>query len=64
MTGMTMPQQTWYGAAAGYLATWMAMMVPMMLPSFVATARPRPMLWARGGMASGWACGAAAPAAA
>ncbi|MBA3895145.1 MAG: DUF2182 domain-containing protein [Gemmatimonadales bacterium] len=35
MTGMTMPQQTWYGAAAGYLATWMAMMVPMMLPSFV-----------------------------
>ncbi len=30
-----MPQQTWYGAAAGYLGMWMAMMVPMMLPSFV-----------------------------
>jgi predicted metal-binding membrane protein len=30
---MTMPQQTWYGAAAGYLGMWMAMMVPMMLPS-------------------------------
>ena len=39
MTGMTMPQQTWYGAAAGYLGMWMAMMVPMMLPSLV------PMLW-------------------
>jgi predicted metal-binding membrane protein len=35
MTGMTMPQQTWYGAAAGYLEMWMAMMVPMMLPSLV-----------------------------
>jgi predicted metal-binding membrane protein len=35
MTGMSMPQQTWYGAAAGYLAMWMAMMVPMMLPSLV-----------------------------
>ena len=35
MTGMTMPQQTWYGAAAGYLGMWMAMMVPMMLPSLV-----------------------------
>lgn len=35
MTGMTMPQQTWYGAAAGYLMMWMAMMVPMMLPSLV-----------------------------
>jgi predicted metal-binding membrane protein len=32
---MTMPQQTWYGAAAGYLGMWMAMMVPMMLPSLV-----------------------------
>ncbi len=30
-----MPQQTWYGAAAGYLGMWMAMMVPMMLPSLV-----------------------------
>ena len=35
MTGMSMPQQTWYGAAAGYLGMWMAMMVPMMLPSVV-----------------------------
>jgi len=35
MTGMTMPQHTWYGAAAGYLGMWMAMMVPMMLPSLV-----------------------------
>jgi len=35
MTGMTMPQQTWYGAVAGYLGMWMAMMVPMMLPSLV-----------------------------
>src|SRR6266511_1069023 len=35
MTGMTMPEQTWYGAAAGYLGVWMAMMVPMMLPSLV-----------------------------
>jgi len=35
MTGMTMPQQTWYGAAAGYLGMWMAMMLPMMLPSVI-----------------------------
>jgi predicted metal-binding membrane protein len=35
MTGMDMPQHTWYGAAAGYLGMWMAMMVPMMLPSLV-----------------------------
>jgi predicted metal-binding membrane protein len=35
MTGMTMPHETWYGAAAGYLGMWMAMMVPMMLPSLV-----------------------------
>ena len=35
MTGMTMPQHTWYGGAAGYLGMWMAMMVPMMLPSLV-----------------------------
>ena len=33
MTGMSMPQHTWYGAAAGYLGMWMAMTVPMMLPS-------------------------------
>lgn len=35
MTGMTMPQEPWYGAGAGYLGMWMAMMVPMMLPSLV-----------------------------
>jgi predicted metal-binding membrane protein len=35
MTGMSVPQQTWYGVAAGYLGMWMAMMVPMMLPSLV-----------------------------
>lgn len=35
MSGMSMPQQTWYGPAAGYLGMWMAMMVPMMLPSLV-----------------------------
>jgi predicted metal-binding membrane protein len=35
MTGMTMPQQTWYGAATGYLGMWMAVMVPMMLPSLI-----------------------------
>jgi predicted metal-binding membrane protein len=35
MDGMVMPQQAWYGAAAGYLGMWMAMMVPMMLPSLV-----------------------------
>ncbi len=35
MNGMTMPQQTWYGAAAGYFVMWMAMMVPMMLPSLI-----------------------------
>lgn len=39
MTGMSMPQQTWYSAAAGYLGIWMAMMVPMMLPSFVPMCR-------------------------
>jgi predicted metal-binding membrane protein len=32
---MSMSQQTWYGAAAGYLGMWMAMMVPMMLPSLI-----------------------------
>lgn len=35
MTGMAMAHQTWYGAAAGYLGMWMAMMAPMMLPSVV-----------------------------
>jgi predicted metal-binding membrane protein len=34
---MTMPQQTWYGAAAGFLGMWMAVMIPMMLPSLVPT---------------------------
>ena len=33
MTGMSMPPQTWYGAAGGFLGMWMATMVPMMLPS-------------------------------
>ena len=37
MTGMTMHSQTWYGAAAGHLGMWMAMMVPMMLPVLVPT---------------------------
>ena len=32
-----MPQQTWCGAAAGYLRMWLAMMVPMMAPSLVPT---------------------------
>src|SRR5579864_8956315 len=32
---MTMPQQTWCGAAARYLGMWLAMMVPMMAPSLV-----------------------------
>ena len=35
MNGMSMPQQTWYVAAAAYLGLWMAMMVPMMFPSLV-----------------------------
>ena len=35
MDGMTVPQQTWYADAAGYLGMWMVMMVPMMLPSLV-----------------------------
>lgn len=35
MPGMTMPQQTWYAAASGYLGMWMAMMVPMMSPSLI-----------------------------
>lgn len=30
-----MPQEAWYGAAAGYLGMWTAMMVPMMLPSLI-----------------------------
>jgi predicted metal-binding membrane protein len=35
MNGMSMPHESWSGAAAGYLGMWMAMMVPMMLPSLV-----------------------------
>ena len=35
MNGMSMPHQSWSGAAAGYLGMWLAMMVPMMLPSLV-----------------------------
>jgi len=35
MGEMSMPQQSWSGAAAVYLGMWMAMMVPMMLPSLV-----------------------------
>jgi len=30
-----MHQQSWYGAAPGYLGMWMAMMVPMMLPPLI-----------------------------
>jgi predicted metal-binding membrane protein len=39
MTWMRMPGQTWPGAAASFLAMWVAMMTAMMLPSFV------PLLW-------------------
>jgi predicted metal-binding membrane protein len=45
MTGMTMPQRAWYGAAAGYLGMWMAVMVPMMLPSFGAGVMAAEMRW-------------------
>ena len=39
MAWMRMPDQTWLGAAAMFLAMWIVMMVAMMLPSLV------PMLW-------------------
>jgi predicted metal-binding membrane protein len=39
MAWMRMPEQTWPGAAASFLGTWIVMMVAMMLPSLV------PMLW-------------------
>ena len=39
MAWMSMPGQTWPGAAASFLGMWVAMMVAMMLPSLV------PMLW-------------------
>ena len=35
MPGMTMAQETWFGAAARYLGMLMLVMVPMMLPSLV-----------------------------
>jgi predicted metal-binding membrane protein len=35
MTWMRMPDQTWPGAAASFLAMWIVMMVAMMLPSLV-----------------------------
>jgi predicted metal-binding membrane protein len=39
MAWMRMPDQTWLGAAASFLAMWSVMMVAMMMPSLV------PMLW-------------------
>ena len=36
---MRIVEQTWSGAAASFLATWVVMMVALMLPSLV------PMLW-------------------
>src|SRR5690348_3812530 len=39
MMWMRMPGQTWPGAAAAFLGTWLVMMVAMMLPSLM------PMLW-------------------
>jgi predicted metal-binding membrane protein len=35
MTWMRMPEQTWAGAAASFMAIWTLMMLAMMLPSFV-----------------------------
>jgi len=35
MTWLRMPGQTWFGASIGFLATWMGMMMAMMLPSLV-----------------------------
>jgi predicted metal-binding membrane protein len=35
MAWMRMPDQSWLGAAAGFIAMWMVMMVAMMLPSLV-----------------------------
>ena len=39
MTGMSMPQRTGYGGAAGYLGAWMAMMVPRWAPVPLRVAR-------------------------
>ena len=33
MAWMRMPEQTWLGAAASFLAMWVVMMVAMMMPS-------------------------------
>src|SRR5437868_6778125 len=35
MAWMKMPEQTWPGAAASFLAMWLVMMVAMMMPSLV-----------------------------
>ena len=37
MSTMSLPGQTWLGAAASFLALWVVMMVAMMLPSLVPT---------------------------
>jgi predicted metal-binding membrane protein len=37
MSTMSLPGQTWLGAAASFLAMWVVMMVAMMLPSLVPT---------------------------
>ena len=53
MTGMSMPEQTWYDGAARYLGMWMAMMVPMMLPSLAPVLlRYRRSVLAAGGLRS------------
>jgi len=39
MSEMSMPGQTWLGAAASFLVMWIVMMVAMMLPSLVPTMR-------------------------
>jgi len=39
MSAMSMPGQTWLGAAASFLVMWIVMMVAMMLPSLVPTLR-------------------------
>src|ERR1043166_7948119 len=41
MPGMPLSGQTWPVAAGSFVASWMVMMVPMMLPSLV------PVLWRR-----------------
>jgi predicted metal-binding membrane protein len=42
MMWMRMPGQSWPGAAAMFIGMWMAMMVPMMLPSLVLMLRRSP----------------------